>query len=327
MTVSFFSASLASWRAAYERHSYARPVDDAAQAVVRLSIKTSARARTAQSLGAEREGTGAVIAPDGLILTIGYLVLEAESILVMTHDGRIYPAHVVGFDHASGFGLIRTAPGVCRHNLELGDSDSVRELHMCTVAAHVASGGLSMAAIVGRRRFTGWWEYMVDDAIFAAPPRHEHSGAALVDAHGRLVGIASLWVSDVLDLGVAFPGNMFVPVNILKPILDELVSDGRRRGPGRPWLGVYSEQHEGHVIVSSVMPDSPADHAGLSRGDLILGVDGESIGGQSEFYTRLWESGEAGDEVTLHVLHGKKVKEVTVRSADRLDYLNWKPAG
>ena len=134
-------------------------------------------------------------------------------------------------------------------------------------------------------------------------------------------------MSDVLDLGVAFPGNMFVPVNILKPILDELVSDGRRRGPGRPWLGVYSEQHEGHVIVSSVMPDSPADHAGLSRGDLILGVDGESIGGQSEFYTRLWESGEAGDEVTLHVLHGKKVKEVTVRSADRLDYLNWKPAG
>ena len=154
-----------------------------------------------------------------------------------------------------------------------------------------------------------------------APPRYEHSGAGLLDERGRLVGIASLWVSDALELGAAFPGNMFVPIDLLKPVLDDLVATGRRRGPARPWLGVYSEQHEGHVFVSRTLPESPAERAGLKRGDVILGVGGQSIGGQSDFYRKLWSSGEAGCDVALHVLHEKAVKQVVVRSADRMDYL------
>jgi S1-C subfamily serine protease len=279
-------------------------------------------ARTADTLGAEREGTGIVIdSRRGLILTIGYLVLEAASILVMTRDGRIYPASVAGFDHGSGFGLVRALSGVASAAIELGDSGSVRELHTMSVAAHGGAGGASTAAVVARRRFTGWWEYMIDDAIFTAPPRYEHSGAALLDDKGRLVGIASLWVSDALEVGAAFPGNMFVPIDLLKPLLEDLVAIGRRRGPARPWLGVYSEQQEGHLFVSKTLPDSPAERAGLTRGDVILGVAGRSIGGQSDFYRKLWASGEAGCDVALHVLHEKAVKQIVVRTADRMDYL------
>src|SRR5688572_10563342 len=322
MPLPFFTAALASWRAAYTPLAAEALPAEAADAVVKLSIKAVENARTAQTLGAEREGTGVVIdAKRGLILTIGYLVLEATSILVMTRDGRVYPASVAGFDHASGFGLVRTLSGMSSAAIELGDSASVRELHTVSVAGHGGAGGSSSAAVVARRLFTGWWEYMIDDAIFTAPPRYEHSGAALIDAEGKLVGIASLWVSDAIEVGAAFPGNMFVPIDLLKPLLDDLVATGRRRGPARPWLGVYSEQHEGHVFVSQTLPDSPAQRAGLERGDVILGVAGHSVGGQSDFYRKLWAAGEAGCDVALHVLHDKTVRQVVVRTADRMDYL------
>jgi len=197
----------------------------------------------------------------------------------------------------------------------------VRELNTVAIAAHDAAGGTSNAAVVARRRFTGWWEYMIEDAIFTSPPRYEHSGAALLDENGRLVGIASLWVSDALEVGAAFTGNMFVPIDLLKPLLDDLVATGRRRGPSRPWRGVYSEQREGHLFVSRTLPGSPADRAGLKRGDVILGVSGQPISGQGDFYRKLWSAGEAGCDVKLHVLHNKAVTEVTVRTADRMDYL------
>lgn len=322
MPLSLFSAALASWRAAYTELPGAHACDDTGDTVVKLSFKTVPDARTADTLGAEREGTGIIIDRSrGLILTIGYLVLEAASILVMTRDGRIYPASVAGFDHASGFGLVRVASGLSAPEIELGDSGSVRELHTVTVIGHGGAGGASAAAVVARRRFTGWWEYMIDDAIFTSPPRYDHSGAGLLDENGRLVGIASLWVSDTLEVGAAFPGNMFVPIDLLKPLLDDLVSTGRRHGPARPWLGLYSEQHEGHLFVSRTLPDSPAERAGIERGDVILGVAGGSIRGQSDFYSRLWASGEAGCEVMLQILHDKAVRQVTVRTGDRLDYL------
>jgi serine protease Do len=328
MPLSFFTAAQAAWRATYsDTAAGAAATSHANAAIVKLSIKAVENARTADTLGAEREGTGIVIDKSrGLILTIGYLVLEAASILVMTPDARIYPASVAGFDHASGFGLLRVLGGLS-NSVELGDSGQVRELHTVTVVAHGAAGGCSNAAVVARRRFTGWWEYMIEDAIFTAPPRYEHSGAGLLDDAGKLVGIASLWVSDALEVGAAFPGNMFVPIDLLKPLLEELVVAGRRRGPARPWLGLYSEQHEGHVFVSRTLPGSPADRAGLKRGDVILGIAGESIGGQSDFYRKLWSSGEAGCDITLHVLQNKAVRQVVVRTADRMDYLRpWRVA-
>jgi serine protease Do len=319
VTVSFFVAALSTWRATHVAVPELSADTVPLEGVVKLSIKTVPEARTADTLGAEREGTGVVIDENGLILTIGYLLLEAGSVLVVAGDGRVFPATVVGYDHATGFGLVRSSVA-CRP-VKLGVSGAVRELATVLIAAHGGAGGTSRACVVSRRRFTGWWEYMIDGGIFTAPPRFEHSGAALLDADGKLVGIGSLWVSDALEAGAAFPGNMFVPVDLLTPLLNDIVATGRRRGPARPWLGVYSEEVQGHVVVTRVLPESPAAKAGLKRGDIILGVDGQAIGRQSEFYQRLWGSGQAGSPVTLHVLQNKLVKKLNVHSADRMDYL------
>jgi len=320
MTASFFSAALSTWRATHAPLGGASGAAGPGDAVVKLSIKVAAGARTAETLGAEREGTGVVVSADGLVVTIGYLILEADSILVVASDGRVFPATVVGYDHATGFGVLRTSRDLARKPLELGEAVSARELTTVTVAAHAAAGGVSSACVVSRRRFTGWWEYMIDDAIFTSPPRYEHSGAALVDAAGRLVGIASLWVGDALDQGVAFPGNMFVPIDLVKPALADLAA-GRRAQATRPWLGVYSEEVDGHVVVTRVLPGAPADQAGLRKGDVILGVSGQSIGGQSEFYSKLWGAGAAGTEVTLHVVRNRAVRQLQVRSVDRMEFL------
>lgn len=319
MTASLFAASVAAWRAT---NGIPRPITPPLDAVVKLSIRAVDGARTADTLGAEREGTGIVIDSNGLILTIGYLVLEAASILVMTSDNKIYPASVVGFDHATGFGLLRASPPPPCAPVELGDSTRLGELQSLVVAGHAGAGGVTGAALVSRRRFIGWWEYMIDDALFTAPPRYEHSGAALFDGNGRLVGIASLWVSDALNAGVAFPGNMFVPINLLKDVLDDLLRDGRRSGAARPWLGLNTEEVDGHLMVTRVLPDSPADQSGLKRGDIILGIGGDSIGSQSEFYESLWSSGGgAGGDVTLHIVRDKVVKHLIVQTSDRLSYL------
>ena len=319
MTVSFFTAALSAWRAAHVAVPELRADHLQLEGVVKLSIKAVPDARTADNLGAEREGTGVVFGEKGLILTIGYLILEAGSILVVAGDGRVYPATVIGYDHATGFGVLRASVD-CRP-LEMGSSAEVRELATVLVAAHGAAGGVSRACVVARRRFTGWWEYMIEGGIFTAPPRFEHSGAALLDADGKLVGVGSLWVSDALEIGAAFPGNMFVPIDLLKPLLGDLLASGHRREPPRPWLGVYSEEIQGHVVVTRVLPQSPAEQAGLARGDVILGVGGQAVGRQSEFYQRLWASGEAGTSVVLHVLHKKTVRQLTVRSMDRMAFL------
>ena len=321
MSLPLFTAAFASWRAAHELVAEIPTRKPALDAIVKLSIKAMPDGRTADTLGAEREGTGVVIGADGLILTIGYLVIESESILVLAPDGRVFPAAAIGFDHVTGFGLVRAAAAVASRPIALGDSCALQEFEQVYPVTHAAAGSLSTAYVVSRRRFTGYWEYMIDDAIFTAPPRFEHSGAALLDRSGRLVGIGSLWVGDALNEGVAFPGNMFVPIDLLKPVLDELVRQGRRTQAPRPWLGVYTEEIENHVVVTRVLPGAPAADAGLRRGDVILGVAGQSIGGQSEFYQRLWAAGPAGEDVVLHILRSKTVQQVRVRSVDRVAYL------
>ena len=318
---SLVTAAWAAWGAANLSAAGTFAADDLAGAIVKLGIRVAPTARTADTLGTEREGTGVLIDDAGHILTIGYLLLEAQSILIVAADGRVLPATVAGFDHATGFGLVRAAQSLDHPPLALGDSGSAREMNTVVIAAHAGAGGWSNACVVRRRPFTGWWEYALDDAIFTAPARDNHSGSALLDEQGQLIGIGSLWVGDASDAGAAFPGNMFVPTNLLTPILADLKTAGRRRCAARPWLGIYSEEVRQHVVVTQVLRDSPAERGGIKRGDVILALGGQAIGNQAEFYQSLWASGSAGNEITLQIWRAKAVREISVRSIDRMEYL------
>ena len=285
--------------------------------IVGIHAKIQAGARSAETLGKERRGSGALIR-DGLVLTIGYLVIEAESIQVTGRDSRTVPATLAAYDHASGFGLLRLSAPLEGRPLALGDASDLNESDQAIVAT--ASANPALVEVASRRLFTGNWEYLLDSAIFTSPPVSDWSGAALIGRRGELLGLGSLIVPDAGSPGTQSPGNMFVPVDVLKPILEELVARGRRAEAARPWLGLNAEHFMGRLFVARVSPGGPAERAGLKPGDIVLGVGGEPVTTQESFYRRLWARGAAGVEVPLRVLQGMEVKDVPVRSIDRVEY-------
>lgn len=299
----------------------------AMEAVVGLQVVAAEDARSAESLGREREGSGVVIGADGLILTIGYLITEADTIQVTTNDHRVIPARAVGYDLATGFGLVR--PVLPLRGIEpvaLGTSRSLRVNSTLLAATGGERGGMGLTELVAARAFSGYWEYHIDTALFTSPPLRNHSGAALFNQRGELVGIGSLFVGNALGDDEQVPGNMFVPIDLLKPILAEMQQTGSSHESRRPWLGLTSAEEGGRIQIIRVNRDSPAQEAGLAPGDLVLAIDGEKVTTLEGFYKKLWARPEPESEVQLTVLHGADIVQVTVRAVDRMKSMR-KPAG
>ncbi len=292
-----------------------RTVD--ALSVVRLRSKAVGDARSNRTLGLQREGTGVVIDADGLVLTIGYLILEAETVELSTADGTSFPATVVGYDSVTGLGLLRSLRPLPIRPIQIGQSANIANREPVLI---VGFDGVAPAVVVSRRQFVGYWEYLLDEAIYTAPVTVNWSGAALLDRQGKLLGIGSLSVNDALGPESQLPGNLFVPIDLLKPLLRDLVALGKSAAPARPWLGVQTQEVHGNVIVTRVSPESPADAAGMRPGDVVVTLGGQVIKGQADFYTRLWARGEAGVEVPLEVLRDGRIQSVTVKSTDRDKY-------
>jgi S1-C subfamily serine protease len=298
----------------------------ATNAVVGVKVKALPNARSNDSLGEERNGSGILIREDGLILTIGYLILEADQVDIVDSSGTTVPASIVAYDHATGFGLVKALAKLAPKPIRMGSSAPVGQMDRLMIVTGGEEQTISIATVVSRRQYAGYWEYLIDGAIFTAPARMDHSGAALINKDGELVGVGSLFVMDALTPGERLPGNMFVPVDLLKPVLDEMVRTGGQKAARRPWLGVNSLEEDGRVKVMHVNEESPADKAGVMPGDIILSVDGESVDTLEKFYEKLWRPGaKPGNEVHLTLLHGVGLKEVTVRSIDRRDFMRTKP--
>jgi S1-C subfamily serine protease len=296
-------------------------LDELANAVVKVKANVPGDARSAQTLGTEREGTGTLIGGDGLVVTIGYLILEADRVELTTQSGSKIPAEVVGYDYESGFGLVRAMSKVSAKPLKLGDSAQVKVKDRVLAINHAGADNARPALVVSRRTFAGYWEYMLESAIFTAPPMMDWSGAALVAQDGRLVGIGSLIVNDPAEGESIGPGNMFVPIDDLKAIMADLLTQGRPSNDPRPWLGLNSEEVRGRLFVTRVQDGTPAAKAGIAKGDMILGVGGKPVTSLIEFYRALWASGPAGVDVKLNVLQGVAPSEVTIKSGDRYRWL------
>jgi S1-C subfamily serine protease len=299
----------------------AASLEELVSAVVRVKTTINPDGQTVQALGREREGSGVVIDEDGLVLTIGYLMVEAHAAEITTNAGRTVAATVVGYDHESGFGVLRAIEPLKVKPLAFGRSADLKERDAVLIAS---SGGTDMVApayVVAKREFAGSWEYLLDEAIFTTPPHPAWSGAALISREGRLIGIGSLIVGDTAGTGEGTPGNMFVPIDRLLPILGDLIADGRVSGPGHPWLGVAADDVRGRLMVSRVTPGGPAEQAGIRRGDEIVGVAGEPPRSLADFYRKVWATGGAGATVPLDVEHAGEKRRIGVKSINRLDHL------
>ena len=287
--------------------------------VVSLRAVVPEAAFTASTLGTIREGSGVVIDADGLVLTIGYLITEAEEVWLTTHDGRVVFAHVVGIDQQTGFGLVQALGQLDLPALTLGSSAAAGIGDIGTIID--GEGKEVITEIVAKQEFAGYWEYLLDEAIFTAPNHPSWGGAAFIDASGQLIGLGSLRLQ-MLQLGRTTDINMMVPIDLLKEILDDLVSLGRSPNEPRPWLGVFTAEQNNEVIVMSVAEDGPAAQSGLKSGDIINELDGQAIDGLSDFYRKLWTTTPVGSEFALRLVRDGRENWVRVKTADRNSFLH-----
>ena len=293
----------------------------ALDAVVMLKSEVPEDAFTAGVLGTERVGSGVVIRDDGLILTIGYLITEASAIWITANNGKVVQGHPLAYDQASGFGLVLPLGRLGAPMLPRGSASSVSVDDDVTVIGHGRRMHSLKATIVAKREFVGYWEYLLDEALFTAPAHPQWGGTALVNAQGQVVGLGSLLVQEAREEGKQLQGNMFVPVDLLEPILDEMLKFGRRSAPPRPWLGMYAVDVDGHVAVSGLADGGPAARAGLRKGDLLMEVGGEKVKNVADLFRKVWATGPAGTDIPFLVGRKGAAIKVSVRSADRNDLM------
>ena len=303
-------------------NSYAEITKDKVQrfyeSIVSIRSIVPPEAMTAASLGVEREGNGVAI-DENHILTIGYIVLESESIEIGLSDGRSLPAKLVGYDHTSGFGIIKSIVPLAIQPLKLGNSDDINSDEDLLILPSSNRGAGSIVRSVSRRPFAGWWEYFVESPIYTTPPNRFWAGAPILNGNGEILGIGSLFVSESVQ-GISSPGNMSVPINLLKPILGDLLSNGRRKSKIQPYLGISSDDSNDQIIVTRVSKGGPAFRAGIKPQDRIVTVNGSQISNLESFYKKVWKSGEAGVTIELGVLRGGSLVNFIVKTVDRLDY-------
>jgi S1-C subfamily serine protease len=292
----------------------------ALDAMVLVSAAIPEDGYTAGLLGTERGGYGVVIREDGLVLTIGYLITEATQIWLTSNRGTVVAGYPLAYDQATGFGLIQPLGKLGAPHVECGLSSDAKVGDAALAIGHGGRAHSLKTRLVGKEEFAGYWEYLLDEALFTAPAHPQWGGAALLDAQGDLIGIGSLLVEQKVD-NESVQVNMFVPIDLLRPILDAMLKTGRSQHAPHPWLGLYAQEREGGLVVGDLAPGGPAERAGVRVGDLVIGVGPSRPHGLGQLFRSVWQLGAAGVDVPLSLARSGELVNATIKSADRNDFL------
>lgn len=295
-------------------------LDGALDAVLQLRAEIPEDAFTAQILGTERVGNGVVIRDDGLVLTIGYLITEASTIWLTSNKGVVVPAFPIAYDQTTGFGLVQPLGKIGVRPLPRGTAASCRIGENVVIAGHGGRARALRATVFAKREFAGYWEYLLDEAIYTAPAHPQWGGSALIGSDGKLLAIGSLLVQEKVDAGM-LQGNMLVPIDLLEPILDDMLKLGKPARPSHPWLGMYTTEAGSKLVVAGIAPGGPADRAGVKVGDIVVEVAGSKPKSLADLWRRIWRLGPCGTEVAVKLMRKSAVMDVRIHSADRSDFL------
>jgi len=296
-------------------------LEEALSAVISIRCQVPENAFTAPGLGTERNGHGVLIRDTGLILTIGYLTIEAQNMWLIDASGQAVAGHVLAYDQETGFGLVQALGKLNAQPLPIGNSTQLQVGDDVTVAGHGGPENAITARIAAKQEFAGYWEYLLDEAIFTTPPHPFWGGAALISEHGELVGIGSLFIQHSSDGQIPFDGNMIVPIDILKPVLDDLLTYGRVNKAPRPWLGAMIAENDSQLYIAGIIPEGPSASSGLEADDMLTAINGQPVEELAAFFRQLWALGDAGVTVTLSIARDERVFDVQIRTADRNDFL------
>jgi S1-C subfamily serine protease len=317
-------AVLSDWQITKARQpnpgDYTYDLDQVLTSVVGLRTTIPEDAFTAETLGTERAGSGVVIG-EGLVLTIGYLITEAEEIWMTLGDGSSVAGHPLAYDQETGFGIVQALGRLGLPALPLGRSAAAEPGTPVVVAGGGGRPHSVSAVIVGRQEFAGYWEYVLDDAIFTAPAHPFWGGTALIGPAGDLLGVGSLQLEQANASGETGHLNMVVPIDLLKPILDDLLTTGRAKRPPRPWLGVFATEIDEHIYIAGLSSGGPAERAGLRQADMIVAVGGRKVSDLADCFRSIWALGTAGVEVPLTIARDGRAMQVRITSADRNTFL------
>ena len=294
-------------------------IEHALHSIVALHSTIPEDGFTAGTLGTERAGSGVVIRDSGLVLTIGYLITEAENVWLTAADGRVIPAHALAYDQETGFGLVQALGRLDLPALDLGNTGRL-EVGDPVIMAGGGRSQFVQANVVGKQEFAGYWEYLLEEAIFTAPAHPSWGGAGLIGPDGKLLGVGSLLLQ-VTQRGSAQDANMTVPIDLLPPILDDMLTYGRVNKPPRPWLGIFSGESNGRVVVMNVAERGPAASAGLRPGDIVSEIRDQDVQGLADFYRKVWKSGPAGTEIPIRVVRDNRGLWLRIKTADRGSYM------
>ncbi len=295
-------------------------LEAALESMVLLRAEVPEDAFTASNLGTERVGNGVVIRDDGVVLTIGYLITEASAIWLTTGQGEVVPGYALASDQVTGFGLVQALGKLKAPVLACGTARGLKVDDPVVVASHGGRAHSVAAKVIGRREFAGSWEYVLDEALFTSPAHPQWGGAAMIGQDGRLAGVGSLLVQETVNDKVV-QGNMIVPIDLLEPILEDLLKIGRSGGPVRPWLGFYVTEVSGQLVVAGMAEGGPAQKASMKTGDVVLEVAGRKVSGLAELFRDIWQLGTAGVEVPITVARSGVVVPLRVTSGDRQSFL------